>query len=315
MIVKMKLYGLRWMLKLTVLILFCSCGENDNTPQFDSSRSFEYLVKQVEFGPRVPGTEAWRSCRNYYVEHFRKLGITVDSQAFQFTDPYSGRQIPLVNVIARVEGEDREALGILLMAHYDTRPRTDFPSSPEIANQPIAGANDGASGAAVLMELANLLASARPPKNIELVLVDGEDWGKTGDNDYYLLGSKEFARRGVRNKFQFGLVIDLIGDSDQQIYREVFSQTFHPDLNDMIWNSAYELGVKSFVDSTVHTVLDDHVSLATSGLPAVNIIDFNYRYWHTDSDLVEKCSPASLENVGKILAHICYNPSIWPKKK
>jgi len=293
-----------------------SCADNSSTvPQFSGERSFQYLKRQVEFGPRVPGTESWRECRKYYYEYFRNLDLAIDSQAFEFTDPYSGRSIPLVNVVARIEGVDAQKPGILLMAHYDTRPRTDFPSNPDLANLPIAGANDGASGVAVLMELANLLRQTKPPRNIDLVLVDGEDWGEQGDNDYYLLGSKEFATRGIRNKYQFAIVIDMVGDSDQQIYREFFSQSYHSDLNDMIWNTAKELKVMTFIDSTVHMVLDDHVSLATSGVPAVDVIDFDYPYWHTDSDLVSNCSSLSLENVGKVLTHICYHPDLWPKKK
>lgn len=302
-------------LGLTGMAIISCSKEIKSIPEFDSQRAFEYLVKQVEFGPRVPGTEAWKNCRAYYVEHYKNLGLPVDSQAFEFLDPYSGKNVPLVNVIVKIEGVDSKEPGILFVAHYDSRPRTDFPSSLELASLPISGANDGASGAAVLMEIAYLLSQKKPPRNIDLVMVDGEDWGETGDNDYYLLGSREFAKRGIRNKYQFGIVIDMVGDSDQQIYREVFSQDFHPELNDMVWNTARELGITTFVDSTVHMVLDDHASLATSGVPAIDIIDFDYKYWHTDSDLVSKCSAASLENVGKVLLHICYNPSIWPKKK
>jgi len=295
--------------------LIVSCSENHAAPEFNGERAFEYLKKQVEFGPRVPGTQPSRNCRNYFYEHFSALEITVDSQAFEFTDPYSRQVIPLVNVIAKIEGTNSEIPGIILMAHYDSRPRTDFPGNPVMANQPIPGANDGASGVAVLMELASLLKQVRPPRNIDLVLVDGEDWGEPGSNDYYLLGSREFARRGVRDKYDFGIVIDLVGDSDQQFYREVFSQDYYPHLNEMIWNTAKNLNVATFVDSTGHMVLDDHISLATSGVPAVAIIDFNYPYWHTDMDIVDKCSPKSLENVGRVLAHICYNPDIWPEKK
>ena len=243
------------------------------------------------------------------------MEVVIDSQAFEFTDPYSRTEIPLVNIIVRIEGANPEKLGIILMAHYDSRPRTDFPSSPELANLPIQGANDGASGVAVLMELADLLKQTKPPQNIDIVLVDGEDWGKQGDNKFYLLGSQEFARRGVRDKYRFGIVIDMVGDSNQQFYREDFSEEYFPELNDMIWNTAKNLGVSTFVDSTVHMVLDDHISLATGGVPAVVIIDFDYPYWHTDMDTPDKCSPKSLANVGKVLTHICYNPDIWPKKK
>jgi Zn-dependent M28 family amino/carboxypeptidase len=315
MIVKM--YSMRRSVLLVTfgVSLIVSCSENHDAPEFNGERAFEYLKKQVEFGPRVPGTEPSRNCRNYFYEHFSALGITVDSQAFDFPDPYSGKVIPLVNVITRIEGTDSEKPGIILMAHYDSRPRTDFPGNPAMADQPIPGANDGASGVAVLLELAGLLKQVNPPRNIDLVLVDGEDWGEQGDDDFYLLGSREFARSGVRDKYHFGIVIDMVGDSNQQFYREVFSQDFYPELNDMIWSTAKQLGVATFVDSTVHTVLDDHISLATGGVPAVDIIDFDYPFWHTDMDTVDKCSSKSLENVGKVLAHICYNPDIWPKKK
>jgi len=295
--------------------LIVSCAENQPAPEFNGDRAFEYLVKQVEFGPRVPGTEPWRNCRNYYYEYFSALGVTIDSQVFEFTDPYSGTVIPLVNIIAHRQGSKPEELGIILMAHYDSRPRTDFPSNPELAHQPISGANDGASGAAVLMELAAVLKQNQPPQNIDLVLVDGEDWGKRGDNDFYLLGSKEFARRGVRDKYRFGIVIDMVGDSNQQFYREDFSQEYFPELNNMIWSTAKQLGISTFVDSTVHKVLDDHMSLAAGGVPTVDIIDFDYPFWHSDMDTSDKCSPKSLANVGRVLAHICYNPDIWPQKK
>lgn len=315
MIVEMQKALWRCPVFVIFLMSISSCSREVTTPQFDGNRSFGYLVRQVAFGPRVPGSYASKECRNYYYNFFHDLGIEVDSQAFEFTDPYTANQVPLVNVIAMVDGTNANELGILFMAHYDSRPRTDFPSVPELANQPVTGANDGASGVAILMEMASLLSRNKPPRNVEFVFVDGEDWGQTGENDYYLLGSREFARRGIRDKYEFAIVIDMVGDSDQQIYREVFSQDFYTDINDMVWKTAKELGVTTFVDSTVHMVLDDHVSLATSGVPAIDLIDFDYRYWHTDSDLVSKCSAMSLENVGKVLMHICFNPSIWPKKK
>ena len=160
--------------------------------------------------------------------------------------------------------------------------------------------------------MAKLLSENQPPFNVDIVLVDGEDWGKTGDNDYYLLGSREFARRGIRGKYRFAIVVDLVGDTDQQFYRETFAENFHSQLNDMIWNTAKKLGIDTFIDSTRYTILDDHISLATSGVPSSVIIDFDYPHWHTDRDTPDKCSPKSLENVGKVLIEICYNPSLWP---
>lgn len=298
------------------LVSLSACNNAETIiSQFDSDRAFDILVKQVEFGPRVPGSESSKNCRNYFYEYFGELGIIADSQAFKFLDPYSKDSIPLVNVLAKIPGTNTKENGIVLLAHYDSRPRTDYPKDKKLAENPIAGANDGASGVAVLLELAKNLSEEPPPYNVELVLLDGEDWGKIGQNDYYLLGSKEFARRGIRGKYRFAIVIDMIGDSGQQIYRELFSESFHKDLNDMIWGTAAKLGITTFIDSTMHTVLDDHVSLATSGVPAVDLIDFDYPFWHTEFDTPDKCSPQSLANVGRILSHICYNPSIWPKKK
>ena len=316
MIVRMKSWLQPFSLAASFGLLVISCtGANKAEPKFDGQLAYELLVKQVNFGPRVPGTEPWKQCRSYFYDYFQKLGVGLDSQAFDFLDPYSQKTVPLVNVMARIKGADSNETGIMFMAHYDSRPRTDFPSKPELAKNPIAGANDGASGVAVLLEMARLLSQTRPPHNVDLVLVDGEDWGESGDPDYYLLGSREFAKRGVRGKYRFAILVDMVGDSDQQIYRETFSQEFHPELNDMIWETARKLSVGTFIDSTVHTVLDDHIALATTGVPAVDLIDFNYTFWHTDQDTSDKCSAQSLENVGKVLTLICYHPELWPKKK
>ncbi len=299
-----------------ISIATLSCNEKSvEAPKFDSSRAFEYLVKQVEFGPRVPGSREWQKCKDYLANHFAELGLKPKLQEFEFFDPYSKTQLPLVNIIASIAGKSAEPERILLMAHWDSRPRTDFPTRPNISDKPIPGANDGASGVAVLMELANMMVKNRPEHAVDIVLVDGEDWGKSGDNDYYLLGSSEFARRGIRGKYRFGIVIDMVGDKNQEFYREVFSEAHHPELNDMIWNAAAELGAISFIDTTRHTVLDDHIPLVTSGVPAVDIIDFDYKWWHTDQDTVDKCSPESLGNIGKVLAHIIYNPQLWPSRK
>ena len=182
-------------------------------------------------------------------------------------------------------------------------------------DEPIDGANDGASGVAVLMEMAHLIAAQPPPAAVDLVLVDGEDWGKVGDHAAYTIGSREYARLGVRDKYEFGIILDLIGDQDQQIYREGYSERYASELNDMVWGVAGRLGVETFIDSVKYTVIDDHLSLSLSGVPSIDIIDFDYDYWHTEFDTPDKCSSESLTNVGRVVAEIVYNPSLWPKKK
>lgn len=300
---------------LILMTLLVGCGDGDSPPpQFDGEQAFTYLEHQVAFGPRVPGTEPWRLCREYFYEHFEQAGLSVDSQAFTFYDPYSNSEKPLVNVIAQYRGDPSDEKALLLAAHWDSRPRTDFHSDSTRMTEPIDGANDGASGVAVLMELADLLAEQAPEVNVDLVLFDGEDWGKSGDIDLYLLGSRHFAR-GIRGRYHFGIVIDMVGDKHQEIYKEGYSQEFQPVLNDYIWNQAKGLGLTTFHDSVKYTIMDDHLSLLAAGLPSVVLIDFDYPYWHTELDTPDKCSPESLANVGRLLADIVYKRSSWPKLK
>ncbi|MEW6051484.1 MAG: M28 family peptidase [Candidatus Zixiibacteriota bacterium] len=300
-------------LAVSLMMAFgCSTG-TVTLPNFDGTRALGFLEKQVSFGPRVPGTTASATCRNYYYEYFRSKGLTVDSQVSSFFDPYSTSTIPLVNVVAHVTGTKPGAGTILLAAHYDSRPRTDFPSDASLSDLPIQGANDGASGVAVLMELAELFMQRPPEANIDLVLLDGEDWGKEGETDLYCLGAKSYASQGIHGRYRFAIVVDMVGDKDQRIYREGYTEMFNRSLNDMIWNAARDLKLTTFADSTKHAVIDDHLSLNAGGVPSAVIIDFDYAYWHTDQDTPDKCSAESLANVGRVLAHIVYNPGLWAK--
>lgn len=298
---------------LSVLACLAGCASPPAPPPaFDGERAYGYLTDQVAFGPRVPGTDAWRECREYFYAHFDSCGFEVDSQAFAFYDPYSHADVPLVNVIARHRGGKPNEPALLLGAHWDSRPRTDFHSDTSRMHEPIDGANDGASGVAVLMELATLIAMQPPGTNVDLVLFDGEDWGEEGDLDYYLLGSKHFARQGIRGLYRFGIIVDMIGDKNQQIYREVYSERYYKPLNDMIWNLAAQVGITTFIDLVNYSVIDDHLPLSTAGVPTVLVIDFDYPAWHTERDTPDQCSPQSLANVGTVLTHIVYNRILWP---
>ncbi len=307
----------------TVLLIICICAtltglvscQSDTYithPQFDSARAFGYLEQQVAFGPRVPGTKSSAECRNFFYEIFDSLQIPVDSQVFTFFDLYSQTNIPMVNVIGSFVSDPQNPT-IVLMAHYDSRPRTDYAVNPALKNDPIDGASDGASGVAVLLELARMCAMKKPELNIDFVFVDGEDWGKSGDIQFYMLGSKEFARKGIRGKYKFGIILDMIGDKDLTIYREQYSENNAKALNDLIFETAKNIKVNGFIDSLKYAISDDHLSLITAGIPAVDIIDFDYKYWHTEFDTPENCSAESLESVGRVLAEIIYNKSLWQK--
>lgn len=304
---------------MIVVMLAVSCSNDNVEPGnaghelFSGARAFDHLTDQVSFGPRVPGSSASAECRTYFYQHFSKLGFVVDSQRFSFFDPYSQTEIDLTNVIISVDGSSDDVDRILFMAHYDCRPRGERSADPTKRDLPIDGANDGASGVAVLMELATVLSEHPPSGPIDLVLVDGEDWGKPGDLDYYMLGSQEFARRGIRDLYSFGIVVDMVGDASQEIYREGFSETHNRPLNNMVWQMAANLGISSFRDSIKYSIRDDHLSLIVAGVPAIDLIDFDYPWWHTENDTPDKCSPSSLANVGRVLLEVVNKPSLWPR--
>lgn len=306
-------------MKLLLILQFCliaalsGCSTpHVQPPSFDGQRSFSYLETQVGFGPRVPGSPAWQRAQTYFQNHFNGLGLTVRFQDTRFFDPYSKTDKPLVNVLARAKGLDSTLPPILLVAHYDSRPRTDRHSDPTKRTDSLAGANDGASGVAVLMELANLFAAQPPAGDVELLLTDGEDWGEEGDHNFYLLGAQYFAQQGIHGKYQFGIVIDMIGDRELQVYREAYSEKYNQPLNDMVWATAGKLALTGFIDTVKYTVIDDHLPINAGGVPAIVLIDFDYDYWHTEKDLPDKCSAESLSQVGRLLAEIVYNRSLWP---
>jgi Zn-dependent M28 family amino/carboxypeptidase len=291
-----------------------ACSGNVITyPKFDGDSAIRYVIDQVNFGPRVPGSESSSNFRSYLYKHFEQLQMKIDTQKFIYFDTYTNSNIVMVNVLASFNSSNSSYSNkLLLLAHYDSRPRAENAFDSTKIYEPIDGANDGASGVAVLMEIANKIVEQSPSIDVDFLFVDGEDWGKVGDNENYLLGSKEFARQSIRDKYRFGIVVDMVGDSQQQIYREASSELFARDINDMIFTSAKRLKLTTFIDSVKYAVTDDHLSLNVAGVPSAVIIDFDYEYWHTENDTPDKCSAQSLENVGKLLLEIIYNESLWP---
>ncbi|MDF1544600.1 MAG: M28 family peptidase [bacterium] len=307
---------LRLFIAMFAILVASGCSKKlVEPPQFDGKKAMEYLVAQVDLGPRVPASAASAACRALFENHLTEFGLSVDSQQFEFFDPYSKTNMTLTNFIGSETGDGTIEDRIVIMAHYDSRPRTDYAKNPDLRESPIDGANDGASGCAVLMELARAFKEKKPPGPVDLVFVDGEDWGRSGDHDLYMIGSREFSRRGIREKYRFGIVVDMIGDRDQQIYREMLSQRYAPAVNDMVWEAAGRLGVTTFIDSSKYQIQDDHLALNIGGVPTIDIIDFDYPYWHTEFDSPDKCSAEALTNVGKVVLEVIYNYSLWPQKK
>jgi hypothetical protein len=277
-------------------------------PAFDSTRAYRYLKEQCALGPRNPGSEGHKRAIAYFREHFRSLGIPAALQDFTHRDHADGRILQMTNILATVKGKDPRHPGIVLCAHWDTRPRADMESDPRHMERPIIGANDGASGVAVLMEVANLLKQRQPAVTVHIVLFDGEDYGKSGSLDEYFLGARHFSTNLPSPRPEYAILLDMVGDRDLALPMERNSLARAPDLVRKVWSRAKSLGLSEFQGSPGEVVYDDHIPLLDQGLPAIDIIDFTYPYWHTMADTPDKCSARSLGVVGRLMASIVYKP-------
>ncbi len=278
---------------------------NAMNPGFNSDTAWNYLIKQCSFGPRSPGSIGAKACQDYLMNELKKFTPNVRLQPFTHTDTRLKKTFNLNNIIADFGSESGKR--IILCAHWDSRPRADMDSDPSKRNLPIIGANDGASGVAVILELARNFAQNPPPVAVTIIFFDGEDYGRSGENWDYLLGSKYFAKSADASEYKYAVLLDLVGDADLEIKREYNSYKYARSQQDKIWNIASKLKVYQFVEQFQPPVIDDHLSLIEIGIPAVDLIDFDYKYWHTQQDTPEHCSKESMEAVGKVLLQLIYS--------
>lgn len=292
-------------LLLSAAMVFFSCGGH---PEFDGERAYSDLVTQCSFGPRVANTESHARAGEFLYNSLRETTDLCRIQKFTIYDSTAGLERSMFNIIASYyPGSERR---IMLCAHWDCRPISDEDPDSSNFNLAVPGANDGASGTAVLLEMARLLKDHRPPVGVDIVLFDGEDYGTDDWQSGWFMGSKYFVESLQGYRPRLAILVDLVGDSDLQIYREAISQRYAGDLNDYIWNIAMDIGVDAFMDSVKHAVADDHVPLLSGGIKAVDIIDFDYPYWHTQEDTPDKCSAESLEKVGQVVVAAVYDEKI-----
>ena len=280
--------------------LFCTA-----TPSFDGERAFEYLVKQCDFGPRNPGSAGHQQCKSYLMEVLKQHADQVTVQTFMFSFGKPAQTAIGYNIIARFSPETKNRA--MLCAHWDTRPWADEDPDVSNHNKPVLGANDGASGVAVLLHMAELIAQVPPPIGIDIVLFDAEDAGRHNDTRSWAQGSSAFASQLTADLPVYAILLDMIGDADLEIYQDAYSSQFAPQLMNRIWSKAAELGFHEFIPSVGYIVYDDHVPLLEAGIPSVDLIDFDYPYWHTIQDTPDKCSPESLEKVGRVVIEIIYS--------
>lgn len=237
--------------------------------------------------------------REFLVSELSKYADEVSIDDFQTR--YEGCDYPMTNVSALFRSVDgSEEPFIILAAHFDTRPRAELDPDVSKRSLPIPGANDGASGTAVLLEIAGALARRSPPIPVLLAFFDGEDFGP--GVEWMFLGSRRLAQQVDPSSVICMILLDMVGDLDLDIYVEGNSWLGYPDLARAVWASASRLGYGDvFHDEVRHYVLDDHVPFVERGIPALDVIDFDYPYWHTTLDTADKCSAVSLRIVRDVV--------------
>ena len=253
--------------------------------KFSGQAALAHVEAQMKLGARPTGSEAGRKTGDYILAQLRQSGWTTEEQRFD----YKGTGIR--NII----GRKGSGPALIIGAHYDTRRRADRDKTRP--GDPVPGANDGASGVAVLLELARVLDAKKLGNQVWLAFFDAEDNGGL-DGWEWIVGSRYMAQN-LTVKPTVVVVVDMIGDADQQIY---FDQNSNSDWSQRIWSAAAELGYgQYFIPKAKYAMFDDHTAFAQQGIPAVDIIDFDYPYWHTTADTADKLSPESLERVGRTL--------------
>lgn len=286
---------MRWMLGVLLVLVGC---RDDAPTEFDGALAFRHVETQVAFGPRVSGTDDATRMGDWLDSLLRARADTVVVQAWNHVTR-RGDTLALRNFIARYRPEDTQR--VLLLAHWDTRPTADGPASQNTA-LPVPGANDGASGVAVLLGIAEALHEVPPTVGVDLLFVDGEDYGVFPDQDV-LLGSTHYAQSPLPGpKPLFAVLLDMVGDRDLQIYQEGNSVAGAPEVVSLVWETARNLGHGDvFRGSTRHTLTDDHVPLLDAGFRAIDVIDFDYPSWHTPDDTADKVGARSLQVVGDVM--------------
>ncbi|MDX1494022.1 MAG: M28 family peptidase [Longimicrobiales bacterium] len=313
--------GGRLVLPLLALVALPACddapaGPTPGSPSFDGDAAMELVRKQVAFGPRVPGTEGHADQLAWMMARLDSTAAEVVADTFTHVTTQSGDTLTLTNVLGRFAPQ--ESRRILLLAHWDTRPTSDQAADSAGRATPVPGANDGASGTAVLLELAETLAASPPPLGVDILLVDGEDYGP-GVEDM-LLGAKRYG--GVFSSDApevyggarpvYGVLLDMVGDADPRFPVEGYSAQFANAVVRKVWGAAERLGFQDVFPNTVgQNLTDDHVPLIEAGLPTANVIDFTYgpgnAYWHTPDDVPENVSAETLGMVGAVVTELIYS--------
>lgn len=290
------------------------------SPDFDADSAYTYVDKQVTFGSRVPNTSAHTLCGDYLVNTLNRFGAEVKEQKMVLT-AFDGTKLSARNIIGSY-GLDKEKR-VLLFAHWDSRPFADYDPDKSRQKEPILGANDGASGVGVLLEIARQINQKQPEIGVDIIFFDAEDYGDPAfvDNvpagDWWCLGSQYWAKNPhVENyKANYGILLDMVGAKDATFFKEYFSIQYADHVLDKIWSTARQLGYnKYFIEKRGGAIMDDHIPVNRGrNIPSVDIIhldekkDFGFgKYWHTHDDNMSVIDKETLKAVGQTVLEVIY---------
>lgn len=291
-----------------------------NVPSFVADSAYIYIQKQVNFGPRVPNTKAHTQCADYLSESLKNFGAEVHVQKVQLT-AYNGEKLNASNIIGVFN--PTASRRILLCAHWDSRPWSDHDSDPANRYKPVMGANDGASGVGVLLEIARQLGENSAPVGVDIVFFDAEDYGPHEDfkgnaEDAWCLGSQYWSANPhtVPYSAMYGILLDMVGAKDATFFKEYFSMYYAASVVNKVWDKAQELGFSDFfIHKESGAITDDHYYVnKISGIPCIDIIDYNSSrekgfgdYWHTINDTMDNISVNTLHAVGTTLINVIFS--------
>lgn len=314
----------------------CSCGKNTSnnnqtastqayqkvSPELNADSAYHFVDKQVSFGPRVPNTQAHKECGDYLLEQLTKFGANVTEQKADLK-AYDGTILHARNIIGSYNPENPKR--ILLFAHWDSRPYADRDPDSNLHNTPILGANDGASGVGVLLEIARQIQANPLEIGIDIIFFDAEDYGQpdfikaTNETTYggWTLGSEYWSKNPhVPNyKAKYGILLDMVGGTDAKFLKEAISVQSARGVVEKIWSTARSLGYgRYFIDKNGGGVHDDHVPIIDNlKIPCVDIIQFDSNmnhgfgwYWHTSRDDMDAISKQTLKAVGQTVLEVIY---------
>lgn len=302
-------------------------AEAVSVPTFSGDSAMSAARRQVTFGPRVPGTAAHRACADWLSATLSRYGAVVVDTIVTARNPVTGAAVPVRNIMASFAPEKTSR--VMLLAHYDTRPWADEDPDAGVHNIPIDGANDGASGVAVALEVARLVGQKAPAIGVDILLVDQEDSGTSPDEGMdpdlaaryemtWCIGSRAWAeaRRDAAHP-RYAILLDMVGGRNAVFAREFFSNRYAGHIVDLVWREAARAGYGDrFINSVGGGINDDHISLLNIGIPTIDIIDignpdnngggFNAT-WHTLDDNIENLDPETMRIVGDVVTRVIYN--------